>query len=594
MARNKYDVDEKLEAEFSLKHAKRLLLYLAPYRKTIIGIVLLMLISSVLELFGPYLLRIAIDKSIPLKDIRGLAILSSLLIILALLSTSISRNRIIKMSAIGQNVIAKIRLDVFKHLQELPFSYFDNRPHGKILVRVVNYVNALSDLLSNGVINLITDIFSLLVIIVFMFVLNYKLALVAMAPLPIFIFCVFLLKTKHRKAWRDYSAKNSNINAYTHESITGMKVTQAFAREETNTNIFKQLIEDSKCHWMKAQHIEVWIAPMVDNASVLAMSLLYLCGVLWISDGNISIGVLIQFTSYVAMFWNPVVNLANFYNQITTAMAYLERVIELLDEPVNVHDTPDAYELPDIIGNVTFENVSFSYDANKLILKNINFEIGHGETVALVGPTGAGKTTIINLISRFYNLDKGKVYVDGHDIGHVTLNSLRKQMGVMLQDTFIFSGTIMDNIRYGNMQATVEDVEAAAKAVCAHDFIMSLTDGYDTEVNERGSRLSVGQRQLISFARALLANPKILILDEATSSIDTETEILLQQGLEELLTGRTSFIIAHRLSTIRKANRIMYIDKGKIIEQGTHEQLMESQGAYYRLYTAQYAFLEQI
>ena len=334
--------------------------------------------------------------------------------------------------------------------------------------------------------------------------------------------------------------------------------------------------------------------PCIDSISTVTTAIIYVVGIGWISDSlyGVTIGILIAFTSYISRFWEPINTLAAFYNSLLTAIAYLERIFETIDEPVLVKDTPDATELPAIRGEVAFHNVCFSYEDGIQILNKVNFTVKPGETYAIVGPTGAGKSTIVNLISRFYNVDSGEILIDGHDISKATLKSLRKQMGIMMQDSFIFSGTIMDNIRYGNTTATDEDVIRAAKTVCAHDFIMNLENGYQTQVNERGSRLSAGQRQLISFARALLENPAILILDEATSSIDTETEILLQQGLNKLLEGRTSFIIAHRLSTIKNADCILYVDKGTILERGNHDELIAQEGEYYRLFMSQYDFLK--
>ena len=372
-------------------------------------------------------------------------------------------------------------------------------------------------------------------------------------------------------------------------------MTQAFVREQKNTEIFNRLSGEYKKAWLSVIKYNFMLSPTGDILSVLTTVAIFVLGVNWIMEGSVSItaGTLIAFTSYIGRFWQPINTLASFYNSVLTAISYLERIFETIDEPVNVTDAEGAVEMPLIKGEVVFEHVDFSYDDGVKILNDINFKANIGESYAIVGPTGAGKTTIVNLISRFYNIDSGSIRIDGIDINTVTIASLRKQMGVMMQDSFIFAGTIMDNIRYGNMEATDEQVIQAAKTVCAHDFIMAMEDGYYTQVNERGSRLSQGQRQLISFARALLADPKILILDEATSSIDTETEILLQQGLAQLLKGRTSFIIAHRLSTIKNSSCILYVDKGNILEKGTHEQLMELKGEYYQLYMSQYSFLEK-
>jgi ATP-binding cassette, subfamily B, multidrug efflux pump len=459
---------------------------------------------------------------------------------------------------------------------------------------VVNYVNSLSDLLSNGIINLITDMFTLLAIIGFMLFLNAKLTLVSMAGLPFLIASVILIKNAQRKSWQKVSRKQANMNAYIHESICGIKVTQSFAREEENLKIFRNQSNEYLKSWMAAVKVQFLMWPIIDIISVAGVVIVFIAGISWLGKFGITVGIIIAFMSYIWRFWEPVSNLGNFYNSIITAIAYLERIFETIDELPLVANLPEAGELPPIKGRVEFRNVDFSYEQGEKILSNVSFTVNPGETIALVGPTGAGKTTIVNLISRFYDIESGSVFMDGTDIKSVTLESLRKQMGIMMQDTFIFSGTIMDNIKYSRLDASDEQAVEAAKAVKAHDFISELKDGYNTEVNERGSRLSVGQRQLISFARALLADPKILILDEATSSIDTKTEMALQEGLERLLKGRTSFIIAHRLSTIKNASRIMYIDSGCIVEQGSHDELMEQRGAYWNLYTAQYRLLEAI
>ncbi|MGG5252702.1 ABC transporter ATP-binding protein [Neobacillus sp. SM06] len=591
MARNKFDVDEELESPFRFIHLKRLFGYLTPYKKKLSLTVFIMLVASAANLIGPYLIKQAIDEKIPQKDIGGLWLLAGIYL-LSLVITGVSlKYKIRMMTDIGQSVIQNIRTDLFTHLQKLSFSFYDNRPHGKILVRVVNYVNSLSDLLSNGLINLITDLFSLVVILAFMFSINVKLTLLSMVGFPILAIVIFFIKNAQRRAWQTLSNKQSNMNAYIHESINGIKVTQAFSREAENKRIFHDVSESYRTSWMKAVKIQFLLWPSIENLSTLTVSFIYMVGISQINQG-VTVGALIAFIGYIWMFWTPLTNIGNFYNAIINATAYLERIFEMMDERPTVLDAPHASELPAIKGKVEFKHVEFGYEGEEKILHDLNFCVNPGETIALVGATGSGKTTIISLISRFYNLNSGKIEIDGVDIATVTLSSLRKQMGVMLQDPFIFSGTIMDNIRYGRLDATDEVVIEAAKAVQAHAFISRLQDGYYTEVNERGSRLSTGQRQLISFARALLADPKILILDEATSAIDTETELALQKGLETLLVGRTSFIIAHRLSTIQNASRILVIDKGRIIEEGTHEELMHRKSYYWRLHRSQHQSIQ--
>lgn len=590
MARNKYDVDEILEESFDFEQFKRLMGYLKPYRKRFLSVAVLMLSASASTMLIPQFFMKIMDESIPAKDMRGVAFYSGLTLLAALYSAISLRYKIKHTNIIGQQIIHDLRYDIFEHLQNLPFSYYDNRPHGKIQVRVVNYVNSLSDLLSNGIVNTITDLCNLFFIVTFMFLTNVRLTLLCLCGLPLLATVVIFIKKRQHKAWQIQSNKQSNLNAYIAESIGGIRVTQSFVREEMNSDIFNNLSRSYRKSWMNAVLYNFTMGPSVDIISMATTSAIYVLGIHWMFDSSspITVGVLIAFTSYVNRFWAPVNTLAGFYNSLLTAISYLERIFETIDEPISVQDAPDAVEMPSIHGDVSFEQVSFSYEPGVRILDKVSFRARAGESFAIVGPTGAGKTTLVNLLSRFYNLEEGRILIDGTDIAGVTIHSLRAQMGVMMQDSFIFAGTIMDNIRYGNATASDEDVIRAAKTVCAHDFIMELENGYQTEVNERGSRLSVGQRQLISFARALLADPKILILDEATSSIDTETEIVLQKGLNELLRGRTSFIIAHRLSTIRNASCIMYVDKGTILEKGTHEELMTLGREYYRLYMSQY------
>ncbi|MGL4735866.1 MAG: ABC transporter ATP-binding protein [Cellulosilyticaceae bacterium] len=593
MARNTYNEDESLEQGFNRYHLKRLLDYAKPYRKTIILSIVLMIVASCLSLLAPYFIKIALDDMIPNADIKGLAMISMLFALTLILGCMIMGHRIKAMGEVGQNMLIDMRHDLFENLQRLPFTYYDNRPHGKILVRVVNYINSLSDLLSNGFINLVADIVTVLTTIGFMLALNVKLTLISLLGIPLLILIMIPLKNAQRKAYQKLSTKQSNMNAYVHESISGIRVTQSFAREEENCKTNKEVCSEYSSAWMQAVRVIFLVWPAMDFVATTAVASIYLVAVYWMRE-SISVGLLVAFVGYVWRFWGPITNMSNFYNNIINCMAYLERIFELMDEEPSICDKEGAYELPDIQGEVNFDHVSFAYEEDQPILKDIHFTAKPGERIALVGPTGSGKTTVISMISRFYDINGGAIEIDGHDIRDVTLSSLRRQMGIMLQDSFIFSGTIRENIRYGKLDATDEEIEAAAKVVGAHEFIMQFEEGYDTEVNERGSRLSVGQRQLISFARTLLADPKILILDEATSSIDSETEILLQNGLDELLKGRTSFIIAHRLSTIKNSDKIMYIEDGRIVESGDHHQLIEEQGAYYDLYSAQFKWLQAI
>ncbi len=595
MARNKYDMDEILEDSFDVNQLKRLAGYIKPYKGKMLFVIVLLLSSSALTMLIPIFFQRIMDYYIPDKDMGKIILMCVLTVLIALYTAVTWRYKIQTMSIIGQNIIHSIRTDIFCHLQELPFSYYDDRPHGKIQVRVVNYVNSLSDLLSNGIVNTITDLCNLIFIIIFMLICDVRLTLVCLCGLPLLALVVVFIKKKQRRAWQIQSNKQSNLNAYIAESINGIRVTQSFVREEENTDIFNHLSRGYRKAWMHAVMFNFTMGPSVDIISAITTSFVYVLGIQWIlmPDATLTVGIIIAFTAYIGRFWAPINTLAGFYNSLLTAISYLERIFETIDEPVLVKDAPGAVSMPPIKGTVEFKDVCFSYEEGHQILNKINFTAREGETYAFVGPTGAGKSTIVNLISRFYNVDSGQILIDGTDISTVTIRSLREQMGVMMQDSFIFSGTIMDNIRYGNREATDEQVIAAAKTVCAHDFISAMENGYYTEVNERGSRLSAGQRQLISFARALLADPKILILDEATSSIDTETEILLQKGLNRLLEGRTSFIIAHRLSTIKNADCIMYVDKGGILERGSHEELLAQKGEYYNLYMSQFDFLKE-
>lgn len=593
MARNKYDVDELIEDKFDFNQLKRVFGYVKPYRGQLALALFLMLSASALTMLFPMFISEIMDTYIPAKNVKAIITISILALVIVLYACVCIRLKIRITSRIGQAIVHQLRSDIFCHLQELPFSYYDERPHGKIQVRVVNYVNSLSDLLSNGIINTITDLCNLIFILIFMLILHVRLTIICLCGLPVLVAVIIFVKRRQRRAWQIQSNKQSNLTAYIAESINGIRVTQSFVREKENTSIFNHLSDSYRGAWMRAVKYNFIMWPCIDSISTVTTAFIYVIGIGWISGElyGVTVGILIAFTSYISRFWEPINTLASFYNSLLTAIAYLERIFETIDEPVKVKDSPDASSMPSIKGKVEFKDVCFSYEDGIQILNRVNFMTNPGDTYAIVGPTGAGKSTIVNLISRFYNVDSGQILIDGTDISKVTLKSLRKQMGIMMQDSFIFSGTIMDNIRYGNLEASDEDVITAAKTVCAHDFIMQMENGYYTQVNERGSRLSAGQRQLISFARALLENPAILILDEATSSIDTETEILLQKGLNQLLKGRTSFIIAHRLSTIKNANCILYVDKGNILEAGTHDELLALEGEYYRLFMSQYDFL---
>ncbi|MBO5559491.1 ABC transporter ATP-binding protein [Ruminococcus sp.] len=589
MARNKYDEDEQLEAPFDFTHLKRSYVYIKKYQGKMVLSLVLSMAAAVFGLVGPLLTQRALDKTIPEKNVKELMLLGFGLLGFNLAATILGNIRGRIMTVVGQNIIFDIREDLFAHLQKLPFTYYDDRPHGKILIRVINYVNSVSDMLSNGIINFVMEILNMVFILVFMLMVSPKLTLVALSGLPIFMLVMFAIKKQQRRAWQDVSNKSSNMNAYLQENIVGARITQVFTREEENAEIYDQLNGKYRKAWMRAVKFSNLVWPATDNISTLIRAALFVIGLLVMPQGAVSLGVLAAMTGYASRFWQPIMNISNIMNNFINNIAYLERIFETLDEPVTITDKEGAEELGEITGQVSFEDVTFGYEKDINVLEHISFDVKAGESVALVGPTGAGKSTIVSLISRFYDIEHGRITVDGVPISDVTLKSLRSQMGIMLQDSFIFSGTILDNIRYSKLDATDEEVRAAAKTVCADEFIRQMEQGYDTEVNERGSKLSGGEKQLISFARTLLSDPKILVLDEATSSIDAKTEALLQQGINRLLKGRTSFIIAHRLSTIRNCDRIMYIDEKGILESGSHDELMEKRGAYYKLYTAQSA-----
>ncbi len=587
MARNKFDIDENLESPFNIRHFRRALVYIKRQQKPMIIAFVLSALSAGIALSAPLIMQHVVDVTIPEKDNMPLVGWSVLMLATIVISVILATIRSRIMTRVGQDIIFEIRTDLFKHLQELPFQYYDDRPQGKILIRVVNYVNSVSDVLSNGIINFILEIMNLIFIAAFMFAVNAKLSLVILVGLPVFIAVMMLIKTRQRRAWQSVSNKSSNLNAYLQESISGIRVTQIFTREKHNESIFTRLSINYRKEWMRTMYLNFLVPFSVDNLATIVTTFIFLVGLLAIGPEEATFGVILAMSSYAARFWQPILNLSNLYNSFINAVAYLERIFETLDEPVTVSDVPKAQELPPIQGRVTFDDVTFGYDPGVNVLENLTFDVKAGESIALVGPTGAGKTTVVNLISRFYNVTKGKILIDGHDISEMKLKSLRSQMGIMLQDSFIFSGTILDNIRYGKLDATEDEIIAAARTVCADDFIREFENGYMTEVNERGSKLSQGQRQLISFARTLLANPRILILDEATSSIDAQTERLLQKGLNELLKGRTSFIIAHRLSTVKNCDRIMYVSDKGIAESGSHDELMAQRGRYYNLHSSQ-------
>ena len=583
--------DEALEKPFNKKQFLRLLAYMKPYKRQVAGSLILMVIAMVCSLASPYLMSRAIGD-LEAQATEYLPWLLGGMVVVAVVGSLCTRQRIRWMDTAGKKALATLREDLFNHIQDMSFSFFDTRSAGKLLVRVINDVNSLNDLFTNGIVNVLIECLTMVLLLIIMFAVNWKLTLIGMCILPILLLILFKLKRIMRLRWQRVRVKTSTMNGYLHESLTGMRVTEAFVREDENADTFRAVNSDIRKSWMHAVTINNAFWPALDMTGNIGTVLVYIFGVRFMGSGGLALADLLLLLWYLGRFWEPLNTLSNFYNSLLSAMASMERIFEILDTQSDIQDQEGARPLPPIEGRVTFDHVTFSYDSEKTVLKDVSFDIPAGQTIALVGPTGAGKSTVVNLISRFYDVTGGRVLIDGHDVREVQLQSMRKQMSVMMQDSFIFSGTIMDNIRYGRLDATDEEVIQAAKTVSAHDFIMQMPKGYQTEVNERGSSLSQGQKQLISFARALLNDPKILILDEATSSIDTHTELLIQKALDVLLQGRTSFVIAHRLSTIRNADCIMVVQDGRIAERGNHDELIKIPGGHYRgLCEAQYRFM---
>lgn len=593
MAKNTINQDERVISLKGKEIFKRLFNYMLPYKRKIAAILILMFVVTGIGLLSPMLLSLAIDNFIVARDIKGLVLIGTGLIGLNLVSMYANKYATFNMNKTTHNILKTIRQELYEHIQKLSFSFFDERPVGKILARVVGDVNSLSELFNKSVTTVMPQILTLILVTIIMFLMNVKLALISMIMLPLLILGLSILELISRKRWQVFRQKRSNLNGFTHESFSGIKILQNFTFEKESQKRFKSSVGDMREGFINAVKVNDWLWAIVEASFGISTLIIFLVGAKLIRNGEISIGQITAFISYTSMFWRPILNISSYYNILITNFASAERIFEIMDIKPGIDEMESAELMPKIKGRVEFENVSFAYEKDIKVLHNVSFKVKPGEKIALVGPTGAGKTTITSLISRFYDTTEGRVLIDGKDISKVNLYSLRSQMGVMLQDTFLFSASIKENIRYGKLDAKDEEIIAAAKAVNAHEFIMKLEKGYDTQVNERGSRLSVGQRQLISFARALLANPRILILDEATSNIDTATEILVQKGINKLLAGRTSFVIAHRLSTIRDCDKIMVIDDGKIVEAGTHEELLSLRGSYYKLYMSQYSFLRE-
>lgn len=597
MAVNSFREDERLEGIGKVQTLKRLFSYMLTYKLQIFGVLICMLITVGISLINPLMIEAAIDVYIAGRDMRGLARLAALAAVLNLIFIVMVKVRMYVMAKISNQILLDIRQELYEHIQTLSFSFFDSRPTGKILARIIGDVNSLKNVLVNAVTTLIPDFITICGVVLIMVVKDWRLALASLSSIPLMAAAIWLIQKYSHESWQIFRKKGSNLNAYVHEGIAGMNVVQSFHAQEETQDIFAGLVKEHEQAFIRSARVADLFGSSVDFCWGIGAMILYWVGIQMIGAEYVSVGLLVAFGTYINMFWNPVMNLSNFYNQVITNLTAAERIFDILDTEPDIYDSEKVQELPELKGRVEFEKVSFTYDegtpAETKVLENVSFQIEPGETIALVGPTGAGKTTIVNLISRFYEIQQGRILVDGYDIRHVSLESLRRQMGVMTQENFIFQGTVRENILYGNMDATEEELVAAAKAVNAHEFILKMEQGYDTVLKERGAGLSIGQRQLIAFARTMVSMPKILILDEATSSIDTHTELLVQQGIEALLKGRTSFVIAHRLSTIQKADRIFVIDQGGILEQGSPAELMKKQGHYYQLYMAQFKGIEK-
>ncbi len=595
MSINSFREDEEQKEVLKKDTLIRLFKYLLEYKKQIAAALLLTGTIIAVTLINPLIIQQAINVNLTKGDWQGLLVLAGIAFAMYIYYLIALKCRMKIMQIMTNRILVTIRENLYNHIQTLGFGFFDSRPTGKILARIIGDVNSLKDVLNNAVITFLPDFIKIIAVAVIMFILDPIMAVAALVMVPVLGTVMVIIQRVSHKRWQKHRKKSSNLNAFLHEDLSGMKVVQSFSAEKESMKDFEMLTDEHCDTFISAVRINDMFGPSVDICTAAATFLLYFAAIRWCGiDSTAESGTIVAFAFYLSMFWSPIRNLASFYNQLITNISAAERVFEIMDTEPELYDREDVGILPEIEGEVTFENVSFAYadDIETQVLHNVSFTAKPGETIALVGPTGAGKTTVVNLVSRFYDAVEGRILVDGHDVKDVSLASLREQMGVMTQENFHFSGTVRDNIRYGKLDATEEEIIAAAKSVNAHDFIMQLEKGYDTELTDGGSTLSSGQKQLLAFARTMVSKPRILILDEATSSIDTHTEMLVQEGIENMLRGRTSFVIAHRLSTIKKADRIFVIDHGCIQESGSHDELIAKKGQYYELYQAQFRSLK--
>jgi len=588
MANDYKSEDEVLGKAYDSKLMRRLLTYIKPYKKYVIVAIILNIVAAALGPLRPYLTKIAIDKYIAHADYHGLLIISLLLLGSLLLQAVIQYVLTYYTQYIGQKTIYDLRVQLFTHTQKLALKYFDKTPIGRIVTRVTNDIEALNQLFSSGIVMVFSDVFTIIWILAFMFFMDVKLSLVTLSVLPVLIYATFLFRKKVRESYRDVRYHLARLNSYMQEHVTGMNVIQIFRKEKAEQKRFSQINNDYRAANIKAIFYYAIFYPGVELVSSIAIGLIIWYGGGEIVRSSMTIGVLFAFIQLNEQFFRPIRDLSEKYNIMQTAMASSERIFKLLDNKTLVKNPEKPICMENIKGSIDFKNVWFAYNGDEYVLKDISFNINPGETIAIVGHTGAGKTSLINILSRFYDINKGSILLDGYDIKDIDKKDLRKYISIVLQDVFLFSGTIRSNISMSNDDIPLEKIKEAAKIVGAEKFIESLPDKYDEIVKERGATLSVGQKQLISFARALAYDPKILILDEATSSIDTETEILIQKAIEKLLVGRTAIVIAHRLSTIQNADKIIVMHKGEIRETGNHQELLAKRGIYYRLYQLQY------